>query len=535
MEQGRSTSLRAGGQKLIPRDISESLGKLPPQDIAMEKAVLGAIMLEKNSLALIPNLRPQHFYYDPHKEVFNAILQLKSLNEPHDFRMVINQLRKSGHIELVGGHMYVVELTTVVSSAANIQAHARVIIENAIKRALIESASQIHHDAYEDATDVLQMLDQQIENLQFLRERETVSDGPERIKLLWEKLGITIKPERPESLIMIGEADVCTVGNISLLVGKKKSRKTLLMVKLIHLFLSNRNHLADEVVIFDTEQEEYDVWRIRDAIYRMTNQYVAVFCLRGLTPKERRDFISQTIAHWPCRLKIGVIDGIRDCMSNINDPDETTVVMGWLMKMNVETKIHFINILHLNKTDGNARGHIGSELLNKAEVTIEVRYDEPTTHSIVICESSRRKPFDNFAFTHDAHGLPEIVGIPLKEKMAQTEQVTRLQAVFEGEALKSKELIEGIKSQFGIGVGGAKKLIADMVRRGLIMKSGKDRDPRTTYKLAAQPADRPSSVQTSEPELFNSVDRVPRPSSEPERSSAAPTPPLPTEEDDLPF
>ncbi len=494
-------------------------------------AVLAACMLEVKATATQPAaidrvkfLQPQHFYLDQHQEVFRAIRQVVSDGALPDFRMVINKLREAGNIELVGGAHYVMQLTTHASGADNIENHGRKIVEQALKRNLIEIASQIHHEAYEDTTDVFQLLEHVQADIKFLEERETANSGPERIKALWEKLGITVRPDRPEILIKLGEAEVITVGNISLLVGKKKSRKSLLVIYLLWIFLQSRNNLADEVVVFDTEQEEYDVWASRDRLFRMTNQYVPFFCLRGLSPKERRDFIEQTVTHWPCKLKIGVIDGIRDCMSNINDPDETTEVMTWLMRMNVQTKIHFINILHLNKTDGNARGHIGSELLNKAEVTIEVEYDPKTTFSIVKCESSRRKPFENFAFTHSATGLPEIVGVPLKEAVPQDEQIKKLAMVFEDEALKSKELIDAMKTHFNIGITGAKKLIAQYVTRGWSLKSGKDRNPRTTYKLMIDTKNLyvtpPPMKQEPQSELFNSDNRVPEP--------------LPTV-DDLPF
>jgi replicative DNA helicase len=162
MEQGRSTSLRLSGKsnKLIPRDISESLGKLPPQALDLEEAVLGALMLEKNSLnAVVEFLKPEHFYDDRHKEIYTAIIDLFKATEPVDMRTVVNQLRKNGKIEFIGNAYYIAELTSKVSSAANIEYHARVIMEMAIKRTLIEVASQIHHDAYEDTTDVFELLD----------------------------------------------------------------------------------------------------------------------------------------------------------------------------------------------------------------------------------------------------------------------------------------------------------------------------------------------------------------------------------------
>src|SRR5690349_1847838 len=161
MEQGRSTSLRLSSKsKLVPRDLSESLGKLPPQARDLEEAVLGALMLEKNALnSVVEFLKPEHFYVEAHKVIYEAIVDLFKATEPVDMRTVVNQLRKQGKIELLGGAYYIAELTAKVSSAANIEYRARVIMEMAIKRTLIEVASQIQSDAYEDTTDVFELLD----------------------------------------------------------------------------------------------------------------------------------------------------------------------------------------------------------------------------------------------------------------------------------------------------------------------------------------------------------------------------------------
>ena len=150
MEQ-RSTSLRTGSTKiakLIPRPemAGQELGKLPPQALDLEEAVLGALMLEKNALtAVIEFLRPEHFYTEQHKEIYQAITDLFKASEPVDMRTVVAQLRKNGRLEVVGGAYYIAELTSRVSSAANIEYHARIIIEMAIKRELIQISSQIQH------------------------------------------------------------------------------------------------------------------------------------------------------------------------------------------------------------------------------------------------------------------------------------------------------------------------------------------------------------------------------------------------------
>ena len=161
MEQNRSTSLRVSNKKLLPRDISESLGKLPPQALELEEAVLGALMLEKSALnAVVEFLKARTFLFrGTIKKSTTSIVQLFKDSEPVDMRTVVNQLRKDGKIELVGGAYYIAELTSKVSSAANIEYHARIMIEMAIKRELILISSQVQQDAYEDTTDVFELLD----------------------------------------------------------------------------------------------------------------------------------------------------------------------------------------------------------------------------------------------------------------------------------------------------------------------------------------------------------------------------------------
>src|SRR5882757_5104304 len=117
----RSTSLRtsagqgAGKSNKLVRDISESLGKLPPQATDLEQAVLGALMLEKNALtAVIEFLRPDHFYSEQHKEIYTAIIDLFKSSDPVDMRTVVAQLRKNGKLEIVGGAYYIAELTSKV-------------------------------------------------------------------------------------------------------------------------------------------------------------------------------------------------------------------------------------------------------------------------------------------------------------------------------------------------------------------------------------------------------------------------------------
>jgi replicative DNA helicase len=119
-------------------------GKIPPQAIELEEAVLGALMLEKNALnEVIDLLRPEVFYKESHKSIYEAIRQLFDKFEPIDIRTVVHQLRKMGELDLAGGTGAVAALTRNVASAANIVYHTRILIEQTIKRELIKLAGEI--------------------------------------------------------------------------------------------------------------------------------------------------------------------------------------------------------------------------------------------------------------------------------------------------------------------------------------------------------------------------------------------------------
>ncbi|WP_297334974.1 replicative DNA helicase [Algoriphagus sp.] len=143
-----------------------SLGKIPPQAIDLEEAVLGALMLEKDALTnVIDILKVESFYKDAHQVIFQAILDLFTDSQPIDLLTVTAQLRRNGTLEVAGGAFYITELTSKVSSAANIEYHARIITEQSIKREMIRIASDIQRDAFEETTDVFELLDKMEQSL----------------------------------------------------------------------------------------------------------------------------------------------------------------------------------------------------------------------------------------------------------------------------------------------------------------------------------------------------------------------------------
>ncbi|MBS1749199.1 MAG: replicative DNA helicase [Bacteroidetes bacterium] len=136
-------------------------GKVPPQARDLEEAVLGAIMLEKSAFdTVVEILKPECFYVDAHQRIYRAMQGLAQKSMPIDMLTVVEELRLKEELELIGGPYYVTKLTNAVVSSANIETHARIILQKFIQRDLIRISGEIISDAYEDSTDVFDLLDE---------------------------------------------------------------------------------------------------------------------------------------------------------------------------------------------------------------------------------------------------------------------------------------------------------------------------------------------------------------------------------------
>lgn len=140
--------------------IYNNFGKVPPNAIDLEKAILGAILLEKDAFQKAYELlRPEYFYTESHKRIFKSFERLSKLYHPIDTLTVVEDLRNSEELELIGGGYYLIQLTNGVFSSANIQTYSRIILEKHIQRELIRIGSNGINDAYEDRSDVFELID----------------------------------------------------------------------------------------------------------------------------------------------------------------------------------------------------------------------------------------------------------------------------------------------------------------------------------------------------------------------------------------
>ncbi len=150
------------GQKIDKsRLISLEKGKIPPQVVDLEEAVLGAMMIDKKGIDdVIDILHPDAFYEIKHQEIYRAMFTLFQESKPIDLLTVSNALKKAGKLDLVGGDFHLIRLTQKVASSAHIEFHARIILQKYIQRRLIAISSDIIENAYDESTDVFDLLDE---------------------------------------------------------------------------------------------------------------------------------------------------------------------------------------------------------------------------------------------------------------------------------------------------------------------------------------------------------------------------------------
>ena len=244
------------------------------------------------------------------------------------------------------------------------------------------------------------------------------------------RVDITVDIAEPESALKIGNQLWGTLGNFSVIMGKAKAKKTFLVTAAAAAVIGNKTTLdniigalpkdKNIVYYFDTEQSRYHVLKLaRRAValagHKFSTTKFIVYALRAFNTQERFEFINNKLTNDADGVGLVIIDGVRDLLRDINSPDEATVISDALLRWTENKNLHIVTILHANKTDGNLRGHIGTELLNKAEAIIKVEADDKNKNiSVVSCERSRNKDFEEFAFEINMAGLPVNCDMPDK-------------------------------------------------------------------------------------------------------------------------
>ncbi len=230
--------------------------------------------------------------------------------------------------------------------------------------------------------------------------------------------------ETPPQIIWIDNSTIATLGNFSASTGKAKSKKTFNVSAIVAASLAGkqvlnyRAHLPEgkrRILYVDTEQSRFHCHNVLERILRLAglptttdSENLDFICLREYSPSVRIEVIDYALRQNK-GYGLVIIDGIRDLMLDINSTGESVEVINKMMEWSSRYDLHIHCVLHLNKGDNNVRGHIGTEMSNKAETVLVIsKNNENPGVSEVHALHIREKEFKPFAFTVNEGGLPVI-------------------------------------------------------------------------------------------------------------------------------
>jgi len=356
-----------------------------------------------------------------------------------------------------------------------------------IKKSPVKSLRMQAKDNEIQANNKIKSSKKLIKGIGLVHPLESENHNPLLQQVREAELDLTKDIQKPPVVLSFNDTPVFFLGDFSLTIGKAKSRKTFLNSLLIAVLVSNnsiegiKSCLPEDkrnVLFFDTEQGAYHAHKAARRVYQIlgikNSPYFKAYGLRKYSVKERVAIIEYTIYSTP---NVGAvfIDGIRDLVTSINDEEQATKITSKLMKWSDVLNIHINCTLHMNKNDSNARGHLGTELLNKSLVTIAVTKNKTASeYSEVVVTESREKEPQPFIFGIDENELPYVVHrnqlshiqLDIEKKGLSTATISReehqqkLSEIFKKiEKLPYGKFKLAIMESYKIGVNKAKQFI----------------------------------------------------------------------------
>lgn len=252
--------------------------------------------------------------------------------------------------------------------------------------------------------------------------KDSFSDEELESYLSKGEIKATDKITIPPKILFVGDCTIATFGNFSASTGKAKSKKTFNISAMVAAAVTNSTVLnyraclpegKRNILYFDTEQSKFHCHSVLERIYKLSglslkedDPRLMFWGLREYTPKLRIAVIDYALRKYD-EVGLVIIDGLRDLMYDINNGKEATDVMTVLMAWTSVYELHIHTVLHLNKNDNNPRGHIGTELENKAETVLIISKNTMNNSvSEVKPMHMRDKEFTTFAFHIDDNKLP---------------------------------------------------------------------------------------------------------------------------------
>lgn len=317
------------------------------------------------------------------------------------------------------------------------------------------------------------------------------------------EIDLTAELQAPPICLMIDDAPLFYMGDISTTIGKAKGRKTFATGLFLAAIAGNTTVQAritgtlpadkGTVLYFDTEQGSYHAQKAAKRVLRLlqvdTLPNFKAYQLRKFNPEHRLQIIEHAVYNTP-NLGFVCIDGIRDVITSINDEEQATMITSKLLKWSGELNIHINCILHMNKGDNNARGHVGTELMNKSSSVLGVtKNDKQEMYSTIEAIACRDKEPNQLTFGINENGLPYLLEpeqMEILQKISEsrgrkaitptdfrpdTHQDNLKYYIFKSQSeMKYSELVSNIKLIYSVGENKAKDFVTYFINENLILK-----------------------------------------------------------------
>jgi hypothetical protein len=272
------------------------------------------------------------------------------------------------------------------------------------------------------------------------------------------KFDASAKPEKPPAILSLKCNPVLTESNIATLQGPEKSAKSHAAAAMVRgcLGLSPKLSITSEtrgaVAYVDAEQSTFDFWQLLNNSIGEHPDFHA-YNVTGEDPANIRKLL-EAICAGIKNLKLLIVDGYADLLTDVNDAEQANELVAWLMRLAKKYQIGIVGVIHLNPGhESKTRGHLGSQLTRKAETTLQIDLDGEV--KMLYTAKARHKPLPKsqamrFQWSDDEHGFVEIEGTPAEAKQAaKIEEWTRTLRDIESEtamlAWKYGELVEAIQ------------------------------------------------------------------------------------------
>jgi len=401
-------------------------GREMPASEEAEQHVIACCLLDGNDTiarCLEAGIAQDSFFWPGNQVLFQTIIELYQKGQPVTLEVLAEELSTRRLLEQAGGYAHLMQVTGKVPTTAHARYFIEVVREHHARRELIKRATSLIEQSYQGAN--LKDLTQAAESLTSSVAPIALDRSSQLARLNSRRVSATAKPPEPVVRLYLAEKPICTPGNITTLTSKAKTGKTATTGAATAAIIAAASGTAatsdtfrfrasnpqgHAVIIVDTEQSPFDAWLCYErALLRAGNpaepKWLYHYSLVGYSPRQLQDSLDLAIAE--AIKKHGgifaiILDGVADFVASVNDEAESNGFVNWLRERTVSHDCPAICVIHSNegeKSGDDGRGHLGKQLIRKAESNLLLKKDGEVT--AITSDKQRKAPItaqDGVAF-----------------------------------------------------------------------------------------------------------------------------------------